>query len=65
MSLKHFHIVFVTVCVLFCAGLGAWCLLAERLPGMFRTMGWLSLAGAVAMLVYGVCFYKKIRKIAE
>ena len=63
MSLKHFHIAFITVCTLFFAGLGAWCLLMDGLPPMFVVMGWLSLACGAAMLVYGVRFLKKVRRI--
>ncbi len=60
MSLKHFHIAFVTICVLFCLGLGAWCLLLDGLSGMMRAMGWVSFVGAGALLFYGIRFYKKI-----
>lgn len=63
MSLKHFHIAFVTVCTLFFAGLAAWCLFVEALPASFRAMGWLSLLGAAAMLVYGVRFLRKTRTL--
>lgn len=63
MSLKNFHIAFVTVCTLFFAGLGAWCLLMEGLPAMFAPMGWLSLACGVAMLIYGIRFLKKTRQL--
>ncbi len=65
MSLKHFHIAFVTICTLFFAGLGAWCLLFEGLPTMFRAMGWLSLVCALGMLVYGIRFLKKIRTLVH
>ncbi len=65
MSLKHFHIAFVTVCTLFFAGLGAWCLLVDALPAAIRAMGWLSLVCAVGMLVYGIRFLKKIRTLVH
>jgi hypothetical protein len=63
MSLKHFHIAFITVCTLFFAGLGAWCLLMDGLPAMFALMGWLSLGCGVAMLIYGIRFLKKTRTL--
>jgi len=63
MSLKHFHVAFISICTLFFAGLGAWCLLMDGLPPMFAMMGWLSLACGVAMLVYGVRFLKKVRRL--
>lgn len=65
MSLKHFHLAFITVCTLFFAGLGAWCLLVEGLPGMLRVMGWLSLLCGVAMLIYGIRFLKKIKTLVH
>jgi len=63
MSLKHFHIAFITVCTLFFAGLGAWCLLVEALPGMYRAMGWISLLCGAALLFYGVRFLKKTKSL--
>lgn len=65
MSLKHFHIAFIAISVLFCAGLGAWCLLLDGLPGSLRAMGWISLVGAVSLLVYGVRFLRKIRRLVH
>lgn len=63
MSLKHFHVVFVTVCVLFCLGLGTWCLLVDALPTMYRAMGWISFVGAAALIVYGIRFYRKLSRL--
>lgn len=63
MSLKHFHIAFVSVCTFFFAVLGAWCLLVDALPDMYRIMGWLSLACGVGMLVYGIRFVRKTRTL--
>ncbi|MCB1205593.1 MAG: hypothetical protein KDN18_15130 [Verrucomicrobiae bacterium] len=65
MSLKHFHLAFITICTLFFAGLGAWCLLVEGLPDMFRVMGWLSLLFGAAMLIYGIRFLKKIKTLVH
>ena len=63
MSLKHFHIAFVTITVLFFAGLAAWCLLVTGLPEMYRIMGWISAVCAVGMFVYGILFLKKVRTL--
>lgn len=63
MSLKHFHIAFIAVTVLSAAGFAAWCLLTPNLPGMFEVMGWLSVVGAVGLLVYGIRFYKKAKSV--
>ncbi len=63
MSLKNFHIAFITVSVLFFGGLGAWCLLVDGLPQGLRAMGWISLLCGVAMLVYGLRFLKKMKHL--
>jgi len=63
MSLKHFHIAFISITVLFAAGFAAWCLLVPGLPQMFQVMGWLSAAGAIFLLVYGIRFLKKINTV--
>ncbi|MBC8126920.1 MAG: hypothetical protein H8M99_07225 [Gloeobacteraceae cyanobacterium ES-bin-144] len=64
MSLKSFHLVFVTVCTLLCAFLAVWAfgLNPERSP-MFDAVGYIGIAGAVLMLFYGVYFYRKARKL--
>lgn len=65
MSLKHFHIAFITVTVFFFLGFAAWCLLIPGLPGMFQVMGWLSITFGIGMLAYGVSFLKKTRSIIQ
>ena len=63
MSLKHFHIAFIAITVLFSAGFAAWCLLVPELPTMFRVMGWLSAVGAVFLIIYGIRFLKKMKTV--
>ena len=64
MSLKGFHIVFVTVTTLLCVFLGLWSfLLAPERSGMSLALGIVGVMGAVVMPVYGVCFYRKITRI--
>lgn len=65
MSLKHFHIVFITVTVLFFGLLAAWCLLYPALPQMYRIMGWVSAVFGVGMLVYGICFFRKMKTLTQ
>ncbi|MEC5126409.1 hypothetical protein VSU19_06585 [Verrucomicrobiales bacterium BCK34] len=65
MSLKHFHIAFITIVVLGSWSFGAWCLLTRGLPSMFTAMGWASVVGGFGLLVYGVRFMKKIRKVVS
>lgn len=64
MSLKGFHIVFVTVCTLLCVFLALWAVLwAKDVTGLTIAIGTLGVCGALLMPVYGVCFYRKIARI--
>ena len=64
MSLKGFHIVFVTVCTLLCGFLAAWSfVLAPERSAMTTALGIVGAAGALLMPVYGVYFYRKITRI--
>lgn len=63
MSLKHFHIAFIAVTVLFFSGFAAWCLLVPGLPKMYLVLGWGSIVCAVGMLIYGIRFFKKAASI--
>jgi len=63
MSLKHFHIAFIIVCLLFAWGLAAWCLLIPGRSGMFQVMGWISAVGGLALLIYGIRFLKKSKDV--
>lgn len=63
MSLKFFHIAFIFFCAVFALGFGTWCLLFPELPPMFLAMGWISLAGGVALVVYGIRFVRKSRNL--
>jgi len=66
MSLKAFHIVFITVSTLLAVGFGVWSLRAYQTGG--RTLdlafGFGSLVGAVALLVYGRYFLKKLKSVS-
>lgn len=64
MSLKGFHIVFVTVSTLLCVFLALWAfLLAKDGGGLTASIGAVGVIGALALPVYGVCFYRKITRI--
>ena len=64
MSLRAFHIVFVTVCTLLFAFLSVWVFgFAEDRTGMITALGVISVIGTLGMPVYGVYFYRKARKI--
>ena len=57
MSLKTFHIFFISVAVLLCLGFGVWCL---GQPGYTAT-GFGSFAVGVALVVYEVIFLRRFK----
>jgi len=63
MSLKHFHILFIFLAVLSAFGFGAFALLIEDLPSFFPPMGWVSVVGGVALVIYGVRFLQKAKNV--
>jgi multidrug transporter EmrE-like cation transporter len=64
MSLRTFHIVFVTIATLLFAFLALWAFrISTDRSDLVTTIGVLGCIGTLGMPVYGVCFYKKIRKI--
>ena len=64
MSLKNFHLVFVTVCTLLFAFLTLWSfVLSPESSTMITSIGYVGIAGAILMLCYGVFFYRKARTI--
>jgi FtsH-binding integral membrane protein len=64
MSLKSFHIVFVTVCTLLFTFLTVWAFgFSPEKTGLISAMGYVGIAGLVIMPVYGVYFIRKARKI--
>ncbi|MCW1926028.1 hypothetical protein OKA05_25945 [Luteolibacter arcticus] len=64
MSLRAFHIVFVTVSTLLFVFLAVWAFaFATDRTGTITTLGAVSAVFAVVMPVYGMCFYKKVRNI--
>ena len=64
MSLKGFHIVFVTICTLLCIFLAVWAfVLAPEVSGIATAAGVAGAIGALVMPVYGVFFYRKAARI--
>lgn len=64
MSLKGFHLVFVSVSTLLCGFLALWSfLLAPENSSMVTALGIVGVVGTLLMPVYGVYFYRKARKI--
>ncbi len=64
MSIKGFHLVFVTVSTLLCAFLALWSfVLAPERSAMITALGIVGVVGATLMPLYGVYFYRKITRI--
>lgn len=63
MSLKAFHIFFITVSVLLCFGFGAWCLGSDDARGnaSYRTAGWISFVSGAGLVVYEVVVVRKLK----
>lgn len=65
MALKHFHILFVTLAVLFCAFTAnlCWGFYRQGEGAAFRAYALVLAAACPLLLAYGVLFYKKIKQI--
>ena len=65
MSLRGFHIVFITVTTLLSLFMAAWALfLAPPSAGVVKTFVLLTgIAGAIGFPIYGVYFYRKAKKL--
>jgi len=63
MSIKRFHLLFISFCALFALGFASWCLLIPGMPGMITAMGWISVVGGIALAIYAVRFYRKAKDV--
>jgi len=65
MSLKAFHILFVVVSTLFAIGFALWGIHEYRVGGKVESLvlAGLSLLGAIALLIYGRWFLKKLKGV--
>jgi len=65
MSLKTFHLFFVTVSTLFGAAFAAWCLRQFRLDQNAAHLVWaaVSVVGSAALVYYGTRFLHKMRGV--
>ncbi len=60
MSLKNFHLVFVTVSSLLFAFLAVWSfVLSPERSTLFSAIGYVGIVGVIVMLAYGIYFYRK------
>jgi hypothetical protein len=65
MSLKGFHIVFITFSTLLALGSGTWCLWIDSVHGSpaFRIGAICAFVAALSLLVYGVWFWRKMKRL--
>jgi len=59
MSLKAFHILFVTISCLLAFGFGVWSL---QTGGKATSV--LAFAAGIGLIIYGIKFYQKIKKLS-
>ena len=65
MSLKAFHFVFIVFSTLLALGLGVWCVWVNLVEGNSMYLGGAigSFLAAVALVVYGAWFYRKMKRL--
>jgi hypothetical protein len=65
MSIKGFHLIFIAIASLFCAGFGVWALfLDEQSSGSgVKFFGIVTLAASAGLIVYGFYFRRKSKDI--
>ncbi|MFL6529920.1 MAG: hypothetical protein ACJ8HQ_05885 [Chthoniobacterales bacterium] len=65
MTLKGFHIVFITFSTLLALGLGSWCLWLKMTLDVpdYITGAVCSYAAALALFIYGIWFYRKMKRL--
>jgi len=64
MSLKTFHIIFVTMAVLLCLVFGGWCLTSDYAKGRagYTIAGYVSFAFGAALVLYEIMFLKNLKE---
>jgi len=65
MSLRGFHIIFITFTTLLCAGFAVWALYLYDSPREITIdiIGWVCAAGVLLFPAYGIYFYRKAKHI--
>ena len=63
MSLRAFHIVFITICTLLCVFMAMWSFLFAESHIAALILGTVGILGAIGLPIYGISFYRKASKI--
>ena len=65
MSLKAFHFFFIFISTALALGLGSWCIWVDLVEGapIYLAGAIASFASAVALFIYGIWFYRKMKRL--
>jgi hypothetical protein len=65
MSLKGFHILFIVFSTLLALGTGFWCIWVDLTVGepVYRSGAIASFVVALVLVIYGVWFYRKMKRL--
>ena len=65
MSLKGFHIVFITFSTLLALGIGVWCIWVNLVAGapIYLAGAVFAFIAAIALIVYGIWFWRKMKRL--
>jgi hypothetical protein len=65
MSLKAFHVIFISISVLLCLGFGAWCISSDYARGRtaYTIAGYVSFSLCVLLVLYEVWFLRKFKDL--
>ncbi|MDQ3198014.1 MAG: hypothetical protein M3Q46_02300 [Verrucomicrobiota bacterium] len=65
MSLKGFHIIFITFSTLLAFGVGIWCLWVNQMTesSAYTVGAVVSFVAAVALIIYGCWFWQKMKRL--
>ena len=65
MSLRGFHIVFIFFSTLLALGCGAWCIWVDLVEGapIYFAGAIASFLSAIALIIYGIWFYRKMKRL--
>jgi hypothetical protein len=67
MSLKAFHVFFITISILLCLGFGAWCINSDYTHdrAAYAIAGYISFGLGVLLVLYEIMFLKKLKDVEK
>lgn len=66
MSIKGFHLIFITIAALFFAGFGVWAVFfdsAQEAGSAVEAFGIVGFISSAVLIIYGIRFYRKAKSI--